>query len=77
MDIEDALKLEPGELEIDFGGIPVQRIITPAELREGAQALKGAKVIGDFKTQASIVVKAQELHLAFTDWVGKAVVRHQ
>lgn len=76
MSEEDALKLEPGELEIDFGGIPVQRIITPHELLEGARALKGAEVKGDYKTQASIVVKAQELHLAFTDWVGKAVVRH-
>ena len=65
--IEDALTLPEGRYCADFG-IRIEQSVAPDRVIEAAQAIKNAGVQVTVATQAAILVKAQELGVAFTDW---------
>lgn len=64
---EGALDLLEGRYAADIGFM-VEQSVQSDHVLEAAQALADAKTNKVFASQAGVIVKAQELGLAFQDW---------
>ena len=70
--VEEAFELPEGRYGADFGFV-VEQSISPHHVLEAATAIKESGKACTVASQAQLIVKAQEMGVAFTDWASKLV----
>lgn len=68
--LEDALQLPKGRWAGSVYGLPVEQSVEPRYVDEAVKAIKDKGIQLEAFTQAEIIVKAENLKIAFQGWVG-------